>query len=187
VRVTFIDINGELVLEYRKVLKDLDWKFLIGNILEHEADAIVSPANSFGGMDGGIDKEYIHFFGNDLQDRVRNYISLDHGGELLVGEAQIVPTNNDSIDYLVVAPTMRTPQILNDNSNIIKCTQAIFSTIEHHNEKASEEFYSQKGLKMINSVLIPGLGTGCGNLLPSDSARAIYHGYQQFLQEKVIK
>ena len=33
-----------------------------GNIFEQAADAIVSPANSFGFMDGGIDLVYSHHF-----------------------------------------------------------------------------------------------------------------------------
>ena len=36
-------------------------------ILESSADAIVSPANSFGYMDGGIDLVYLHRFGWELQ------------------------------------------------------------------------------------------------------------------------
>jgi hypothetical protein len=39
------------------------------DILTRTADAILSPANSFGFMDGGIDLLYSNFFGWELQDR----------------------------------------------------------------------------------------------------------------------
>jgi hypothetical protein len=35
-------------------------------------DCMVSPANSFGLMDGGIDAAIIQFFGEQLQERVQN-------------------------------------------------------------------------------------------------------------------
>jgi hypothetical protein len=40
-----------------------------GDIFGVKADAIVSPANSFGYMDGGIDLVYSRFFGWELESR----------------------------------------------------------------------------------------------------------------------
>jgi O-acetyl-ADP-ribose deacetylase (regulator of RNase III) len=42
-----------------------------GDIFDLSADAIVSPANSFGFMDGGIDLVYSQHFGWGLQERLR--------------------------------------------------------------------------------------------------------------------
>jgi hypothetical protein len=39
-----------------------------GSIFDVSADALVSPANSFGFMDGGIDAQYSQAFGWDLSD-----------------------------------------------------------------------------------------------------------------------
>ncbi|QEG22287.1 macro domain-containing protein [Mariniblastus fucicola] len=38
-----------------------------GNILDLNVDAVVSPANSFGFMDGGIDMVYSQHFGWNVQ------------------------------------------------------------------------------------------------------------------------
>ena len=38
-----------------------------GSILEVETDAVVSPANSFGFMDGGIDAVYLDHFGRNTE------------------------------------------------------------------------------------------------------------------------
>src|SRR4051794_31515462 len=65
-----------------------------GSILDVECDAVVSPANSFGFLDGGVDDLYRRHFGGDLQDRVQGMIRERHGGELVVGNADAVPTGN---------------------------------------------------------------------------------------------
>jgi hypothetical protein len=40
------------------------------SILDVAADAVVSPANSYGFMDGGIDALYMNHFGHEIQSRV---------------------------------------------------------------------------------------------------------------------
>jgi O-acetyl-ADP-ribose deacetylase (regulator of RNase III) len=68
-----------------------------GSILNLECDAIVSPANSFGFMDGGIEALYVRHFGLHVQDRLRTVIRTRHHGELLVGAAEIVETGDSRI------------------------------------------------------------------------------------------
>jgi O-acetyl-ADP-ribose deacetylase (regulator of RNase III) len=45
-----------------------------GDIFEATADSIVSPANSFGYMDGGIDAAYLARFGAGLQSRLQQHL-----------------------------------------------------------------------------------------------------------------
>ena len=58
-----------------------------GSILQLSCDAVVSPANSFGFMDGGVDMLYSQYFGWKVQERLQNQILSRHHGELLVGAA----------------------------------------------------------------------------------------------------
>jgi hypothetical protein len=60
-----------------------------GSILDVQCDAVVSPANSFGFMNGGIDLLQMHYVGADIQMRVRRQIFDQHAGELLVGAPDI--------------------------------------------------------------------------------------------------
>src|SRR5580700_2307378 len=83
-----------------------------GSILDVACDAVVSPANSYGFMDGGIDAVYSDRFGWDLQSRLRRQIMDRHHGELLVGSAEIVETGDQIQPYLIAAPTMRVPMVL---------------------------------------------------------------------------
>src|SRR5476651_102867 len=53
-----------------------------GSILDLSVDAVVSPANSFGFMDGGIDALYTQRFGQKVQERLQRVIRDKHHGEL---------------------------------------------------------------------------------------------------------
>src|SRR5262249_45446573 len=88
-----------------------------GSIFDIDADAVVSPANSFGFMDGGIDALYMDHFGSDIQRKVRRQIYDRHAGELIVGAADIVETDHDRFPFLIAAPTMRVPMVLRDSPN----------------------------------------------------------------------
>lgn len=64
----------------------------VGDILKAAADAIVSPSNSFGYMDGGIDSAYRGFFGVEIESRLQEHIGTMHEGELPVGQAIVLDT-----------------------------------------------------------------------------------------------
>ncbi|MGB3240982.1 MAG: hypothetical protein WBB29_22045 [Geitlerinemataceae cyanobacterium] len=48
-------------------------------------DCLVSPANSFGMMDGDMDAAIVRYFGQSLMDRVQRRILDDYLGEQPVG------------------------------------------------------------------------------------------------------
>src|SRR5690348_11540617 len=66
------------------------WSVRRWSILDVQCEAVVSPANSFGFMDGGIDHLYSRHFGWHVQRRLQEAIRGRHHGELLVGQAEIV-------------------------------------------------------------------------------------------------
>lgn len=53
-------------------------------------DALVSPANSYGLMDGGVDAAITAYFGEQLQRRVQESIISDWGGEQPVGSCMTI-------------------------------------------------------------------------------------------------
>jgi O-acetyl-ADP-ribose deacetylase (regulator of RNase III) len=129
-----------------------------GDIFDQPADAIVSPANSFGFMDGGIDLVYSDRFGwelqNDLQDLIRN----EHHGELPVGQAVIVPIKGDeTYRWLVIAPTMRVPMNVSGTVNAYLAFRATLRAVLDHNRNAGAQ-------DQIRSILCPGLGTAIGRM-----------------------
>src|SRR5262245_25406748 len=52
------------------------------DFFSRDADAMVSPANSFGIMDGGLDLAIRNAIGGDIQRRVHEAIIEKHHGEL---------------------------------------------------------------------------------------------------------
>lgn len=64
-----------------------------GDIFSTPVDAVVSPANSFGHMDGGIDLVYRDRMGAQIEETVKVAIGTRFEfGELLVGDAISVTT-----------------------------------------------------------------------------------------------
>src|SRR4051794_12744556 len=65
-----------------------------GDYFHRHADALVSPANSFGIMDGGLDLAIRDQLGFTVQDRIQEIIVDRYHGEMPVGCAEIVETND---------------------------------------------------------------------------------------------
>lgn len=151
-KIVLCEINNQLVDSWvSSILRtNLDNVTVVyDNILSLKVDAIVSPANSFGFMDGGIDLLYTQFFGIELQNNLQKIIQEQYNGELLVGQAIGVLTNNEQIPYCISAPTMRTPQRLFSFEPVYLSTKAAVRCALDLN---------------LESVAIPGMGTGTGGL-----------------------
>ena len=56
-----------------------------GDFFERHADAMVSPGNSFGVMDGGLDAAIRDVLGRSIEVAVRKRLVERHHGELHVG------------------------------------------------------------------------------------------------------
>ena len=126
------------------------------------ADAIVSPANSFGYMDGGIDGVYAQRFGPEMCERLRVLIKAAWDGELPVGCAAVVETGDRAIPYLVSAPTMRVPMDVSDTVNAYLAFRAALIAVREANRRRPG---------MIRSVVCPGMCTFYGHMSPQKSAR----------------
>lgn len=143
-----------------------------GSILELKVDAVVSPANSFGFMDGGIDHRYSHHFGWHVQDRLQKLIKTDHHGELLVGTAEVVDTDDSNIPFLIAAPTMRVPMILKDSVHPYLAARAALLLIKYGTFPAGH-LAGEAIADGIKSVAFPGLGTGIGRVAPDTCAAQV--------------
>ncbi|TPL11637.1 MULTISPECIES: macro domain-containing protein [unclassified Mesorhizobium] len=157
-----------------------------GSIFDVEADALVSPANSYGFMDGGIDAQYSRVFGWDLQLRLRRVIVDHHYGELLVGAAEIVSTGNHNHPYLIAAPTMRVPMVLDQNTvNPFLATRATLLLVRHgtfHTEALS----GAKVREHVRTIAFPGMGTGVGRVPAARCARQMRAAFDQARQESIV-
>src|SRR5689334_21817016 len=112
------DINTPLVEAWSRCFSGIpEVRPSIGDIFGVRADAIISPANSFGFMDGGIDLLYSRRFGWQLQERLQRLLQEEYDGELPVGMAVLLGTGELDIPYLISAPTMRAPADVSNTVN----------------------------------------------------------------------
>jgi O-acetyl-ADP-ribose deacetylase (regulator of RNase III) len=149
-----------------------------GSILELEVDAVVSPANSFGFMEGGIDGVFRRHFGNSLQERLQVLLRARHDGELPVGAAEIIATDHPRIRYLIAAPTMRVPMNVAATVNPYLAARAVFRLLKQ-GVFAPGSGGEGSVSAQVSSVAIPGLGTGVGAVPPRMCARQVRYAYDQ--------
>ncbi len=183
-KIVLAAVEKELADAWERHCADLpDVSIYRGSILALNVDAVVSPANSFGFMDGGIDHLYSHHFGWGLQDRVQELIRTRHHGELLVGAADIVETGNTKIPFLIAAPTMRVPMILTDTVNPYLAARAVLLLVKH-GVFATGTLIGEKVSDAVHSIAIPGLGTGVGRVGPNTCARQVRAAIEEVILEK---
>jgi O-acetyl-ADP-ribose deacetylase (regulator of RNase III) len=123
--------------------------------------AIVSPANSFGFMDGGIDRVYCDHLGWQVQTNVQDEIKKLPFGELLIGQAIVTKTGSDLVPWIIASPTMRMPGPTQPHCVYLAMRAAMYIALglfDYH-------------------VACPGLGTATGRIQPADAAQAMLYGY----------
>ena len=130
---------------------------------QNKVQCIVSPANAFGLMDGGYDLAITEWYGNQLQERVQQYIIEHFYGEQPVGTSFIIKTNKDD-QYLIHTPTMQTPQLIEDPRVIYQCMRTTLIEARKNN---------------IESILIPMFGGSCGGVKPQIVAKMMWAAYTQ--------
>jgi len=186
-RIILTSVDSKLTFAWRQYCGDLDFvKIHHGSILDLACDAIVSPANGFGFMDGGIDHLYTEHFGAKVQVRLQTWIRERHHGELLVGQAEIVGTDDPRIPYLIAAPTMRLPVVLDDKTvNAYLAARAVFLLIRHDRFPEGEH-EGRLIADVVKSVAFPGLGTGTGDLSPEICARQMRAAIEDFVLGKYV-
>lgn len=128
------------------------------------ADAVVTPANSFGLMDGGFDLAVSVHFGWTLQQSVQEKILTDFAGEQPIGTAFLAATGNDDCPFVIHAPTMRVPHSIALTLNVYYAMKAaVWEAVMD---------------PRVSRILIPGLGTLSGHVHPDVAARQMELAYR---------
>lgn len=167
------DTDPHVVLAFTQIFGGHDHvSFGSGDLLGAELDAVVSPANSFGRMDGGIDLHYRNEFGLEVERRLREAIEQRYeDAELPVGEALVVQTGHAKIKRMIAAPTMRTPQNIRGTDNVRRAMLAALRVASGLQGPA------------IARLGVPGMGTGVGRMDPFDAAEQMFDAWTQWRDE----
>jgi O-acetyl-ADP-ribose deacetylase (regulator of RNase III) len=170
-KLYLIDSKPELCEKWRQVFSCYpEVKVLTGDYFQQSADAIVSPANSFGIMDGGLDLAIRNELGFQVESEIQEVILNKYHGEMPIGTAEIIKTNHDRWSYMIAAPTMRIPENIAFTLNAYIAFRAILMAINSFNKA--------KPKRAIKSLLCSGLGTGIGSMEPTRCAAQMRAAYK---------
>ena len=164
-----VGLKKEILDDLQKSFQDLpNFEFRRTNILQvTQADCIVSPANSYGLMDGGVDGP-INYGLNYIDARiVRPYIQKYFYGEQPVGTCVIFETGQNNYRYLAHTPTMRIPTDVSNTQNPYLAFRALLRELLNHNKKYNN----------IKTVLMTGFCTGAGNFSADKAGKQMRIAY----------
>ena len=170
-KVILVDREGPLVAAWREAFRDVrEVEAGGGGFFAADAEAMVSPANSFGVMDGGLDLAIRDVLGLEVERRIRERIASRHHGELPVGVAEIVETDDARWPLLVCAPTMRVPEDASRTLNAYLAFRAVLLELSRLGEERG---------RAVSSVVCPGMCTGVGAMSPRRCAAQMRVAWRQ--------
>lgn len=172
-RVVLTDINTQVVEAWRAAFADTPGiEIRAGSILDEKVDAWVSPTNSRGRMDGGVDAAIKRHLGAGIQLRVQRAIRDRFAGSLPVGSAVCVPSGAVTPEYLISTPTMETSsQNVSETLNVALACAAAFQAIHRQNDEKPGS---------IESVALVGMGARTGRVPARVCANLMWTGYTLF-------
>lgn len=148
-------------------------------VRDFRVDCIVSPANSLGFMDGGIDMVYMQLFPGIqkiVQDRIKTFdITTALGRPVIpIGSAMLVNTGSDLVKLLACVPTMFLPEDITPTRNVYWATRGLLKLCRASffpSAPTGEESY-----RVV--VAVPCMGTGVGKLTGEASAQQVKEALQ---------
>jgi len=140
-------------------------------------DCMVSAANSFGLMDGGVDAAITAYFGPLLQVEVQRRILAEFDGEQPVGTSIIVraPVSRGRARFIAHTPTMRVPYSIRGTDYAYLAMKSMLLAVAAHNEA-----HRVAPLEQIRLVACTGLGTFYGKLPFDEASRQMALAYSFF-------
>lgn len=178
--ITFVAIAKEFLQEVNKRFKspNLFHGFVQDYAPKGKRVYYISPANSLGFMDGGIDKAYSRLMFPNVESTVKKWIhqfgKTSHLGRkyLPIGSAIIVPTGVPN-KFLISAPTMLLPQ------NVSKTQNAYWATL------ASLQVLSGEYFREEDELVIPAMACGYGKMTYQQSAEQIKRAFDDCVYTSV--
>ena len=180
-KVTLVDLNDSLT----SAAKSLRWNDIelrpytdIKAIVPEPGMAFVSPANSLGFMDGGIDLVYSRIMFPGIESRLKMAIKQNGLTSILgrpylpIGQALVLPTQHEKV-YFIAAPTMWLPQDVSMTHNAYHAMYAVLEAATKNKE--------------IHHIILCGLCTGYGKTSPKVAIEHMYQAYQDHVNKSTSR
>ena len=164
-KVLIADHNKSTVTSLEEC--DPSFDIELGNPLAFDIDAVVSPANTKGIMNGGYDAVLRRFFGITIEYLVQQYLEKFN---IDVGQAIAVKTGHPKVHWLIVTPTVSvTGEGLSGHESVSYACAYNAVKVAH-----------EKNVKYLGMT---GLGSGVGGLNRRLSARQQVQGIEDALSK----
>ncbi|MDI2125585.1 macro domain-containing protein [Yinghuangia seranimata] len=172
-KVVLTDINTSVVSAWRAAFAGTPGiEIRKGSILDVKADAWVTPTNSRGRMDGGVDAAIKRHLGAGIQLRVQRAIREEFGSGLPVGSAVCVPSGATNPRFLISTPTMESSsENVSETLNVALACAAAFQAVHRQNERVPGS---------IRSVALVGMGAQTGRVPARVCANLMWSGHALF-------
>ncbi|WP_196889692.1 macro domain-containing protein [Aureivirga sp. CE67] len=168
-----ISIDTEMVEAWKRYFsEEANVQIIEDDITKYDVDAIVSPANSFGFMDGGVDLAISKYIGWHVEERLRKRIKESDLGELLIGQTMIIETDFEKIPYVISAPSMRVPMSFNIATSV-NAYLAMKATL-----------IAAKKHPKINKISMTSFCTGTGRMDKDIAASQMYQAFLEIEKEQ---
>ncbi len=166
-KIILLDNKRPMCLLWEKYFKDIKDVIVANENIEYfdidDIECLVSPANSYGLMNGGYDLALTRMFGDELQYKVQNYIIDNLYGEQPVGSSIIVDIPNTN-KKLIHTPSMRIPSPIVDSELVYTAMRSTLICALKNN---------------IKSIIIPAFGGSTGMVPMETIAREMFKAYIQ--------
>ncbi|RUP48914.1 hypothetical protein BC936DRAFT_143655 [Jimgerdemannia flammicorona] len=149
-------------------------------VQEVTAQCIMSPANGFGLMDGGVDMNLSEMYGGTAV-MVPHWAGQQNTATCCIIDLDslrtLLPDGSGLPRYLAHTPTMRTPKTLDPDDDLVyRSTWSILTSIRRHNMTLGA------GDVRIDAVILMGLGTAVGRLPAKVCATQMAIACQHFIE-----
>jgi len=220
IELVFLSLDVDSLVELQNQIGDSsnDFKFkYLADKIEHldqleQYDVVVSPANSFGELKGGIDYYYCKLLGgNKLQSYVYERVLKEQQGEIPIGQTLIIDlvkfsqiynqTTNQQNEFnnytgkpsqFYMCPTMTIPMNVDGTRNAYLFMKTLIRTLLDSNNKTIDENNRSKNLldeksnRIIKKVLVPLPAIGVGGMKPKAMAKQIKVAIQAYEGKGII-
>ncbi|MFQ5824928.1 MAG: macro domain-containing protein [bacterium] len=137
----------------------MEIQFLVGDLTKLEVEAIVNPANSEGEMGGGVAGAIKKAGGKIIEEEAMEQAPIP------IGKAVITTSGKLKCDFVIHAPTMEAPV---QRTTLDKIFKAVYAALQ-----AAVDFG-------IESLAIPGMGTGTGRVPVEEAAKAMTDAIKEY-------
>jgi O-acetyl-ADP-ribose deacetylase (regulator of RNase III) len=137
-----------------------------GDLLSVARHAVVVPTNGAGFAGAGFDRACTDFFGWQVGETVRQFLTRRPEACLAIGETVVVRTGHERIAYLIAASTLLFPSFTHA-APITRVMQAVLSVVSGEPEMGED-------------VYCPGLGTGAAGVPPRAAAGQMAEAYSEW-------